>query len=447
MNKAGETLRHTLFRNSVVHAFQQVPGYERLYAGIPWDDSDIPGSLLRLPTVRKGIVAANLPAFLNPNLRTDFVQNTSGSTGPCFFLHRSACEQQAHEQFFGAIDDSSAADGHPARDFVALRLSAQDHGTLFRIPTTMRGFDQAVMNASTLLNTVHFLRASNDPDDPVPLITCMQGSLKSIAILTTYLNRTGIDLPHIKLAFIVTIGDYLTQSKRRLIEDRWGCPVYSRYSLSEMVGGALGRPGDPFDTFSFDHYACPELVEIDQPHIAADDIGELLMTSPYPFVQRQPLIRYHTNDLFKRLPVKEGEAARYQYLGRRNQSLVTSMSEGMRVMLPSVAIIEALEDIPGLGGQYWCGYLGDAYQTEGLCYHKFQGRFSRRGHRLSVELTLERTDRGDADSTAAEIRRRVLANTFQLGCDVDAIMLSVRFADHLEQSHLYDLTRSLWTEE
>jgi phenylacetate-CoA ligase len=118
-------------------------------------------------------------------------------------------------------------------------------------------------------------------------ITVLRGYPSSIAILASFVLRTGHDIPKIKL--ILTASEILFDQDRRLIEEAFGAKVYNHYGLAEqvvMMGDCEKHEG----LHNYEEYGYLELLDTEDPclkRIIGTNLHNLTM----------PLIRYDTGDL------------------------------------------------------------------------------------------------------------------------------------------------------
>ena len=190
-------------------------------------------------------------------------------------------------------------------------------------------------------------------------------SLGALKECTAYLASRDVDGPALGIEKIYTYGNTLTAYWRKRIEAFWDAELRDQYGLSEFRTLALdcGECG-------FYHFGIPPLIaEVIDPittESVSAGIGELVLTGLFPFVQRQPLIRYRTGDLVAIGPPCARSPDRgLRPLGRIRQTAAGTHAGQYRAHLVPAAMENALEQIEGVDKhrtdfEQLCGNLGGA---------------------------------------------------------------------------------------
>ncbi|MEK7704542.1 MAG: hypothetical protein AAB426_06240 [Myxococcota bacterium] len=175
-------------------------------------------------------------------------------------------------------------------------------------------------------------------------IDTMSISLSALKEATAHVLHQRIDARTFGVGDIYCNGSVLTPRWRRLVGDVWGAQVHDQYGLSEFRTLATECP-----TCGYFHFGLPPIVtEVIDPISCAPlahGVGELVLTGLYPFVQRQPLIRFRTGDLVELGPTcaTRPEDFSLRPLGRVRDALIAGGNAGAEIsFVPS--LLENLVD-------------------------------------------------------------------------------------------------------
>jgi hypothetical protein len=413
-----------LLPDTIVHARSCSPFYQSLYA-------DAPAAIARhnihlLPTVDKPALLAAGNARLATDVQTSHLGNTSGSTGRFFLIHRSAEEYRFINQFFSTFAQQYERD----RDVVVFSLSLPSHGTALPIPMNCFSVLHCIIDDRTCNNFMAYLSEQQEMPGGANPTRIVVGALTQVLLFTKYCTSKNIDLRSFRIASMTVFGDYLSKRVRQTLGALWGCSVIDRYSLSEIFGGAsqYGHAGG----FDFDPFVYPELIEPD-----SANTGELLLTSLYPFVQRQPMIRYRTGDIFTRVGDK------FLYRGRRAHCLWDEVSK--QFVMYGADLYDVLDDYPLVARQkHALGVTADDHAATGKPIVK-GAIVAQGGGRMSVEIRVgvradPRYFSGEIDHMRDDIEQRV-RQTVVGDCSVTVHADYV--PEHSSQSQ-YDKAGSIW---
>ena len=161
---------------------------------------------------------------------------------------------------------------------------------------------------------VHLLQKLN-----VTVLTCLPLQVLLIAETAEMLGyKPNQDFPHLRA--IGTAGEPLSRSRRQMLQDIWGVPIFDHYGMTE-IGAAVvdcryGQPHPVDDCFIF------ELLKDDlQSDVEPGELGYLVVT---PLCRRgTPMIRYLTGDLARQVK-KEcpcGQQDILEVLGRKEHTI------------------------------------------------------------------------------------------------------------------------------
>lgn len=170
------------------------------------------------------------------------------------------------------------------------------------------------------------------------------GSLNQIKLLAGLLSDDEELRAGLALSGVFCYGALLTARWRNVLEEVFRAPLLNVYGVSEIAGAAGAQCGS-CGGFHMPPFVIPEVVAPDDDHrVVERGVGELVLTSLYPFTQLQPLIRYRTGDLVEILPPC-GSVLDVGFLpvGRVSNSIVSPDSG---VLLPAAILYEAVDDLP-----------------------------------------------------------------------------------------------------
>jgi hypothetical protein len=280
-----ETLRWARDRSSYY-----AQAFSHLEFSQPWSLQ----SLSAIPILTREQVSAAGESMLCSGLHVSHLQNTSGSSGEPLLLYRSIQETQFIREFFSEVNESTEGDLP-----LVLYLSDSHHGTVTPIPATVFALAGGVTDQIILDQTVRLLQKSFHLPGLGERVIALSGSHSQLLTLTNYCIERDLDSNTFEIRYLHGTGQYLTPRWRHLLEQFWNAQMVDHYSLSEVFGSAVRCRN--CNAFHFDPFVIPELVRVDQRTSINKGVGMLLLTTLYPFVQMQPLIRYWTGDVFERM--------------------------------------------------------------------------------------------------------------------------------------------------
>ena len=225
-----------------------------------------------------------------------------------------------------------------------LVLSGLDwHGTPMPVPGHSLPIHCGLYSEDYLRVAVDLLRQEFELPGVEKRITVLSGS-NEILMFTNWCREQGLVCrEEFRIQRIQLTGFYLTSRWRKRLEEEWGAIVIDRYSMSEHFGGGTSICNE--DGFRFDPHIVYELVDFSGNPLRGEEPGMLLLTSLYPFVQAQPLIRYWTGDVVARAPAVPGGAPSFRFLGREKHALFHPARPN-EVLVTGVDAIEALDAFP-----------------------------------------------------------------------------------------------------
>lgn len=338
-------LRNKLLHLTVTKAREGSQFYNKLYSKSKLGPDTVIrlGDLAKLPIVRKeDIVRAGIGARCDVDGgKVALVQHTSGTTGEPFFFYRSPSEVRFIGEFFSDLQQTCR---RPGPKPLMLVLSGVDwHGTPTPVPGNAFPIHCGLHSEEYLELAVHLLGRTFDIPEVNQRINVLTGS-NELLMFTNWCLERGLNCgEEFEVERIQITGIYLTERWRRRLEEVWQAPVTDRYTISEHFGGATYVPSQR--GFCFDPHIAYELVDFSGQPAEDESPGILLLTSLFPFVQMQPLIRYWTGDVFARSAADADGVPIFRFLGRERQALFHP-AHPAELLLTGVDVIEAVDGYP-----------------------------------------------------------------------------------------------------
>jgi hypothetical protein len=335
---AKREFRNRLLPRTIAYAADTIPGYSYLKdaAGTVENVED----LSQLPIIDKETIMRNVALFRNSDLSTSLVQHSSGSSGSVMVVHRSAEEVEFSLRFFSAL-----CDDYLPNPQICISLTApSSHGAPSPFPYqgpvfSMDPFDRAWLEEAP--DIVTFPSRYTDQGSDAAILTGLEPHLR---ILTLFLLDHDYDFSRSSITRLYSTGDLITAYRHRWYESIWGVPLVDKYSMSEILAGAsiCHRCG----YFHFDAQVIAEAVDAFTRESVRRGLGVLVFTTLFPFIQKQPLIRYWSGDVVDVNDDCPCDPFGFQFKGRFTHCLLDRESTPRQAFLLGRDICEVLEPIP-----------------------------------------------------------------------------------------------------
>ncbi len=340
-----DCLRNELIQQTVGAAVNGSEFYRALYKnhGIDVGSVQTIGDLQRLPVVTKDqLRTAGRAALCWPDKTpVSHLQNTTGTTAEQFFVSRSRAETQFIQEFYAQLSASEPASS--ALIPLMLQIQLPHHGSPTPIPAKIFVLPFSVNDDQLVDYAVLLLRREFDFPGVERRVSILSGSQTGILVLTNYLLEHGIQCDReFGIRLIHLQGRYLTLRWRQVLEQTWRAAISNKYSLAEVFGGASWCR--KCNGFHFDPHVVPEIIDFSGKRTLIEGCGVLLLTSLYPFVQLQPMIRYFTGDVFTLDPGRCSQP-RFEFRGRLSHALFNP-EDPEDLWLSGVDLVEALDPLP-----------------------------------------------------------------------------------------------------
>lgn len=307
-----------------------------------------------LPIVERGEVqAAAGRGFGDPGAHP-LIHHTKGSSGSgLLYRFRTAREIGFLQRFFARAQEG-AAEG-PA-DLVLLQEADGYHGT--PVPLPARGMVLQVASDRTGIDHFAEMLATEFPvSGGTVRINAFSGTPAFLFLATLNLLRLGRDPAECRLRAIATSGGFLSAWRRRFLEERWGCPVISHFSLSEIFASAVNVDGG--NRFLFRPTVLVEFLDPEsRAPVEPGRPGVLVLSELAPFVTAQPLIRYWTGDL---VVPHDGPLRWMRAFSPLGRLAGTIRDAAGCVLVTEHALIEAIEETQGIAWTHHQPWIGAAF--------------------------------------------------------------------------------------
>ena len=418
MNDDTVAFRESLLKLTIRHAYDNVPLYRNLWSGIDVDSIALK-NLHELPLLTKSASRSAGAGALSSSNSTSYLQYTSGSTGSALLLHRSTTEVQSIGEFFRRARPINQDASQP----IIMSLANVTHGTATPMPSSAFVINAACIDASTCRSARALLSERFDFPGFDEHVSVVSGPLEQVMYFTEYLRLAG-DIPSPRIKLICVYSNHLSKPYFEFLRTHWGVPIADYYSLTEIFGGARSLNRSPF---TFDVHVIPEIIRPDGLPTRDGEIGRLVLTSLYPFVQRQPFVRYETRDLASVVSDGDGHP-KYRIHGRADNCLLHPDQPEVPI-LTADDLWDVLDSYPQIWGHT---YLSDVPITNrgvfkksrfrGTCERMNAGQFN-----IRLELEVAADYRAAANnSLARKLERDICAASAFLNSHITSDLISLR---------------------
>lgn len=332
-------IHEMLLPKTIEYARRSIPAYQGRFAAF-----DKPPTLVEhlapFPLLYKQDLLNDPQAFRNAALKTTFLQHTSGTTGTALLMHRCQEEVDFHFRHARALFEV------PAATEQVIRISVgrdSGHGTLMPTPVFVPVFH---LDLDDWLWRSELPRILSRPWEYAccePAKAVVGGLEPSIRRLTVMLAERGFDFASASVLAVAATGELVTPYRRCWYEKTWKVPFYDRYSMSEVQAGAEMCP--QCGLFHMEPSVVVEVVDPVSCQQIVNGVGGLVVTTLYPFIQKQPLIRYWTGDIVE-TGLCPTHGLGFRPLGRQRDTVVVRKDGRAAVVLAPALLADLLESNP-----------------------------------------------------------------------------------------------------
>ena len=204
-------------------------------------------------------------------------------------------------------------------------------------------FEVALLKPFHLHTIKHLLKQRHDYQGMTQRIENIFASVAYLKLLSTIFSRDSNAKDYLSnIKNVYSFADYLSPRWKTFIESSFNAKVYDSYGLSEIRGSICFRC-EHCHAFHMEPFIIPEILATQNDQdISVGECGELTLTSLYPFSQLQPLIRYRTGDIVKRIencPVANDIT--FLPVGRKKLSLFDDKD---KLLIPSFLLYEVIDN-------------------------------------------------------------------------------------------------------
>ena len=288
-----ERLQNGNLRVLLRHAYETVPYYKRIFRerGLTPGDIKSVDDLVKLPILTKADVRKNFGDLVSQSFpRSRLIPYHSGGTGdPVYFYITKESFSWEVAAEFRAYGWTGYRLGDPC--FVVWGSPAD----LSKYKSVISRFTKALEN---ILTVDAFLMSDEVLSRYASLLKkfnprIVRGYAHSVYMLARYLLEKNIDC--VRPRAVITTAETLLDSKRKGIEEAFGCPVFDLYGSREV--GAIAAECEEHCGY---HISAENVVlefVREGEKVAAGEDGVILVTSLRNF--GMPLIRYQIEDVGK----------------------------------------------------------------------------------------------------------------------------------------------------
>jgi phenylacetate-coenzyme A ligase PaaK-like adenylate-forming protein len=435
-NPYSETLRNTLQRfllqRTIAHARIQTDFY-RGYAAADFDveKSGDPPDLGRWPILTREAILENPNAFIARDVHFASISHTSGSTGTPVNIVRSKEEVEYIYYYYKSLFATQRRDLGPTP--LALSFPTVYHGTPLQVPTRAQVFLGGVTDDTLIADTINTLATTYNIPGHDERISILSGMLLHVHLFTSVLIEQGYTPSQFGVRSLILGGAYISKMVWNLLSTSWNAAVFDRFSLTESVGGATHcwRCG----SFHLDPHVIGEVVDVDSGESLGSGVGRLTLTQLYPFVQMQPLIRYNTGDIVRKVHRECNSSFTFDFLGKEKNCITWNQHGKTEWLIFSADIYEILNELPDVNRKNWCKNLTLARDHSVGSKPLYQVRVSgppAEPLRLDIDVELRYAPHCYPDHVA-DLRKtlinrlRAVNDFFARGMDEDLFACEVRF--------------------
>jgi phenylacetate-coenzyme A ligase PaaK-like adenylate-forming protein len=399
-------LQTFLLRRTLDHARSATRYYaaDSRYACWRPDCHDAPPRMEGLPVIGREEVAAGASEFLADDVTVRSICHTSGTTDLPLDIYKSFEEVDFVQAFFSHLF-APIRKSLPSLPLV-LTFPNFHHG----VPVPMPGIGMTFVGGVTDDTLIRDARRQIDATYRIPghdeRISIISGLHHYLLLFTSYLLEQGVDPAQYRMNAINITGGFVPAHWRRFLEESWKCQVNDRFTLTEVIGGASRIAGTEF--FSLDSHIVGESLDLDSGRAVDEGVGMLTLTNLYPFVQMQPLVRYKTGDLVRR--VRHEVGFRFQFLGKMRNCISRERHGRREWMLFSSRLVDILAELPDLEVYDWFSNVRSVRDRTLGSFPVMSVDSRQSGKRFDISVTIElRYAPHCRAARVAELRRAIVS--------------------------------------
>lgn len=381
------TLQKFLLDKTIAHACSTTAFYRHRLEYSQWRPTSdhLPADLSSLPVLTRADVVEAHKQFIANDVRLHSISHTSGSTGMPLDVYRSHEEVEFVFSYFSNMFKDLCS-GLRERPLV-LSFPNSYHGVPLPMPGVGMTFVSGVTDDTLINDALRVLQTEYDIPGYSKRISILSGLYHHVLLFTSYLLQQGIDPREFQLSGVNVTGGHCCIQELGFLQSAWNTMVYDRFTLTEAVGGASRC--FKCNQFHLDQQIFGEVVDFDTLAPVTEGIGLLLLTTLYPFVQMQPMIRYSPGDLVRRAQNECPGAVTFEFLGK-SKNCISLVESGRREWLIfSAPLNDVLSTCPDVNAYDWFANLRSVQDRTIGSLPRAAITTQEQGGRLAVHLKIE----------------------------------------------------------
>lgn len=335
-----DTLRNKLFLPTLYYAIDNIPAYREYHKYIPQLNSYEDISIL--PIINKKQLILKRQDFCNSHINTFLTQHTSGTSGSQLIIEKGKSEIQFIQQFHAEVYNKLVKRlGMNRQGIVSVYLDSASNGdvvplgnldNIIRIKIDSYKFNPGKL--ITVLERLYIKRAN-------VILISIEENLK---YLTDLLISNAYNFDRSPVTLLVSGGFPITKRQQDIYKKTWNVPVAEKYGLTEIYGNSYKNWNE--DYFTLAPNVIGEVVDFHTKQPINCGHGILVLTSLYPFSQKQLLIRYCTGDLVEiiRSEHDNPENIKFKLFGRAKSCIIDNYTSAP--LLSWISLYNVLDNFP-----------------------------------------------------------------------------------------------------
>jgi hypothetical protein len=342
-------LLHLLQKYLLKRTLQHARSQTRFYAGhayqpYPESANEALPDMSCWPIVNRNDINNRFEDFIARDVVFESSCHTSGSTGASLNIFKSREELAFIWSYYLELMTPS----YEGVQSLPLSLFFPNlyHGVAIRLPSFGKVFVSGVTDDMLIQDALKVLQRTYDIPGHDSKISIISGLSFHLKIFTNFIYEQGYDPRDLGINSISIVGEYVSNLSRKFLADSWNAIVVERFTLTESVAGAVRcfKCGH----LHLDPHVIGEVVDPDTQKSVDEGLGYLVLTQLYPFVQMQPLIRYYTGDLVRRVKSSCSNTITFDFCGKTSNCIGWKVDNKTEWLLLSVDLFEIINELPDL---------------------------------------------------------------------------------------------------
>jgi hypothetical protein len=334
-----------LLRRTISHARSRTSFYAgEAYADWIETGAGEPPDLSCWPVLERPQVIERFDELIASDVTFNSVCHTSGATGPSLNIYKSSEELAFLWSYYSRLLRPAVEEIRP----VPLILSLPNfyHGVPVRLPSFGKVFVSGVTDDLLVQDAVKVLQRRYRIPGHDARISVISGLSYQIKFFTSFLIEQGYFPRDFGIRSLNIIGSYTSKLTKSFLGEAWRALIFERFTLTESAGGAnkclhCGH-------YHLDPHVIGEVVDPDTLKPLEEGVGLLVLTQLHPFVQMQPLIRYYTGDLVRKVRSDCAVTMTFDFLGKTSNCVGWKRDGATEWLLFSSDLYEIINEMPDI---------------------------------------------------------------------------------------------------